>query len=113
MSKKIEFDFDGKHYTLEFTRASVTAMQRQGFDIDLVPKFIALHLPTLFAGAFMANHKYIKPDLVDKIYDQISGKVDMVTSLVEMYREPLNALLEDPEESSGNVVWEKNWTEKV
>lgn len=109
MSKKIELDFEEKHYVLEFTRATVTAMQRQNFDIDLVVTKMAVYLPLLFAGAFMANHKYIKPEVIDKMFNKISGKVDMVTSLVEMYREPLEALLEDPEEAEGNVVWEKNW----
>ena len=109
MSKRIELDFEAKHYVLEFTRATVTTMQRQGFQVDLVPKFIPVHLPTLFAGAFMANHKYVKQEVINKIYDMLPEKVDMVTALVEMYNEPINALLEDPEESEGNAVWEKNW----
>ena len=112
MSKKIEFDFDGKHFTLEFTRSTVTAMQRQHFSTELVSKEPSVYIPMLFAGAFAANHKYMKPDVIEKIYEKIPNRVDMVTALMEMYAEPVNAMFEDPEESEGNVQWGKNWESK-
>jgi hypothetical protein len=50
MAKQITFEFEGKNYTLEFTRKSIETMERQGFVIgDIVDKPM-LTLPALFAG---------------------------------------------------------------
>jgi hypothetical protein len=68
MAKQIRFEYDGKEYTLEFTRKSIETMERQGFVAsDMVDKPMTT-LPALFAGAFLAHHRYIKKELVDEIY---------------------------------------------
>ncbi len=110
MAKQITFEFEGKNYTLEFTRKSIEIMERQGFVIsDIVDKPMST-LPALFAGAFLANHKWVKREVIDEIYEQMPNKQELLQKLAEMYNEPLEALMEDPEENEGNVVnWEASW----
>ena len=45
MNKKIEFDYEGKHYTLEYNRNSVALMERQGFVVDEFAKKPMIMLP--------------------------------------------------------------------
>ena len=109
MAKQLRFTFDGKEYILEFTRKTVTEMERQGFvasDVETKPMST---LPALFAGAFRAHHRFIKQDTVDAIFEKITHREELLGKLAEMYNEPLMALMEEPEESAGNVEWTASW----
>ena len=55
----------GKTYTLEYTRKSVEQMEKQGFIAEDVQKKPMTMLPALFAGAFLAHHRYVKQDVID------------------------------------------------
>lgn len=109
MSKQLNFTYEGKEYCLEFTRRTVEMMERNGFvasDIQSKPMTI---LPALFAGAFYAHHRFIKQDLVNEIYSKLTDKQELIGKLVEMYNEPISALIDDPEENEGNVNWTASW----
>ena len=109
MSKKLVFNYNDTEYTLEFTRKSIEMMEKGGFvarDIETKPMTI---LPALFAGAFMANHRFVKKDTIDKIYSKLKNKTELIGKLSEMYNEPIEALVSEPEESEGNVDWTANW----
>lgn len=109
MAKQIRFEHDGKEYTLEFTRKSIETMERQGFVAsDIVDKPMTT-LPALFAGAFLAYHRYIKKELVDEIYSKMTNKQDLFSKLAEMYNEPIQALMDEPEDAVGNVKWEASF----
>jgi len=109
MAKQISFEYDGKQYTLEFTRKSIEIMERQGFNINDIIEKPMTTLPALFAGAFLANHKWVKKDVIDEIYSRMENKQDLLQKLTEMYNEPIEALFEEPKESEGNVSWEASW----
>ena len=109
MSKQITFEFEGKNYTLEFTRKSIETMERQGFNVNDISEKPMTTLPALFAGAFLAHHKWVKKDVIDEIYDSLPNKQDLISKLAEMYNEPIEALFEEPKESEGNVSWEASW----
>ena len=84
-------------------------MERQGFKAaELLEKPMVM-LPILFAGAFRAHHPYQNPKVIERIFDSVTNKQELVSKLAEMYSEPLEAMLSDPEEDSGNVTWEANW----
>lgn len=109
MNKQLKFTYDNKEYCLEFTRRSVELMEKNGFvaaDINDKPMTT---LPALFAGAFYANHRYVKKETVDEIYNKMTNKDELIGKLAEMYNEPIRALVEEPEESEGNVSWTANW----
>mgnify|MGYP001284763793 CR=1 FL=1 len=109
MAKKIFFVHDGKEYTLEYTRKSIEIMERQGFNVNDISEKPMTTLPALFAGAFLANHKWVKKDVIDEIYSRMENKQDLLQKLTEMYNEPIEALFEEPKESEGNVSWEASW----
>lgn len=105
MSKTLSFKYDGKDYTLEYTRDSVRTMERQGFVADRLMEAPMTMLPDLFAGAFIAHHPFVKRKTINEIFEHIGSKTELIAKLVEMYNEPLQTLLEDNEEAEGNVEW--------
>lgn len=109
MSKQLRFTFEGKDYVLEFTRKSVEQMERQGFIAADANDKPMTTLPTLFAGAFIANHRFVRRDVIDAIYAKMPNKQELIGKLAEMYNEPITALIEEPEETEGNVQWTASW----
>ena len=53
---KIVFDYNGKHYTLEYTANSLKKLERQGVNFSKLDDMIFTAPETLFRGAFIANH---------------------------------------------------------
>lgn len=103
-------DNQGKVYTLEYTRQTVKVMERQGFIPDKVSEQPMTYLPTLFAGAFMAHHRNIKAEEIEKIYARLPNKHDLIGKLVEMYNDPIMTLLDEPDEhDEGNMSWTAGW----
>lgn len=109
MAKTISFDYKGTKYTLEYTRASVRALENQGFKLSDIEEKPMTTLPTLFAGAFYAHHRFLKQAVIDEIFDIMPDKMGLITKLGEMYNEPLEALIDDPEDNEGNLNWEASW----
>ena len=111
MSKQINFSYGGKDYKLEYTRRTVQEMEREGFEVDNIQSKPMTALPALFAGAFKANHRFMKRDLVDEIYQAMPDKEGLIQKLAEMYNEPLQSLLSDPDEGSEKKVenFTANW----
>lgn len=109
MAKQITVPFNGSTYTLEYTRKSVEAMERQGFDIGKLFEMPAVMIPMLVRGAFRANHPSIKAKVSDDVFAAIPNKQEFLGKLIEMYNEPIEAMLSDPEGDAGNVNWEASW----
>lgn len=109
MSKQLNFTYKGNEYCLEYTRKTVTMMEQKGFVASEVETKPMSTLPTLFAGAFLANHRFIKPDIIDDIYKHLTNKGDLLAKLAEMYNEPIASLMDEPDEAEGNVNWTASW----
>ena len=109
MAKQLNFEFEGKEYTLEFTRRTVTEMERKGFVVQDVERKPMTTLPTLFAGAFLAHHRGVRQDIIDKIFAHMTNKEELIGKLAEMYNEPILILVDEPEESEGNLKWTATW----
>lgn len=108
-NKQIIFEHQGNDYTLEFTRKTIATMERQGFIADDLTTKPVTTLPTLFAGAFLAHHRFVRREEIEKMYDKFEDKEQLLTKLMEMYAEPVQALFEEPEENEGNIKWEASW----
>lgn len=109
MGKQLSFTYKDNEYCLEYTRKSVEQMERKGFKVsDIMEKPITT-LPTLFAGAFLAHHRNIKPEVIDEIFSKMKGKDNLIEKLAEMYNEPIMALIDEPEEAEGNLEWTASW----
>ncbi len=109
MSKQLNFSYNGTEYTLEFTRRTVEQMEREGFVADEIQTKPMTMLPTLFAGAFKAHHRWVKREVIDEIYSKMTNKGELIGKLAEMYNEPILALVDDPAESSENLTWTQSW----
>ena len=109
MAKQIRFSYKDVEYTLEFTRKSLETMERQGFIPSEVTEKPMSTLPALFAGAFLAHHRYLKKEIVDEIFAHLSNKQELIGKLVEMYNEPILSLIEDNEDGAGNADWTASW----
>lgn len=109
MAKQIIFSYDGKEYTLEYTRRTIKQMEDEGFvarNIDDRPMTL---LPALFAGAFKAHHRFIKQDVIDEIFRNMPSKDKLIEKLAEMYNEPIMSLMDEPEDTAKNVEWMASW----
>ena len=102
MSKQLTFTFEDKEYTLEYTRRTVEEMEKKGFIASEITEKPMSTLPALFAGAFLAHHRFVNQDTIDTIYSKL-------TKLAEMYNEPIMTLVKEPEESEGNLNWTATW----
>jgi len=109
MAKQLHFTYDGKDYTLEFTRRTVAEMEKNGFIASDITEKPMTTLPALFAGAFLAHHRFVKSDIIDNIYSKLTKKEDLIGKLAEMYNEPILTLVEEPEEAEGNLDWTATW----
>lgn len=109
MAKQLHFTYDGKDYTLEFTRRTVAEMEKKGFIASDITEKPMTTLPALFAGAFLAHHRFVKSDIIDNIYSKLTKKEDLIGKLAEMYSEPILTLVEEPEEAEGNLDWTATW----
>ena len=109
MAKQLHFTYDGKDYTLEFTRRTVAEMEKKGFIASDITEKPMTTLPALFAGAFLAHHRFVKSDIIDNIYSKLTKKEDLIGKLAEIYNEPILTLVEEPEEAEGNLDWTATW----
>jgi hypothetical protein len=109
MAKQLIFTYDGKDYTLEFTRRTVAEMEKKGFIASDITEKPMTTLPALFAGAFLAHHRFVKEDIINDIYSKLTKKEDLIGKLAEMYNEPILALVEEPEKAEGNLDWTATW----
>ena len=105
MNKKIEFDYDGAHYTLEYNRNSVALMEKQGFCVEDFGKKPMLMLPLAFEGLFYKNHKTVSRDTIEKIYDKMMNKEKLMQMIAEMLNETYTSLQSEPTAKEGNIEW--------
>ena len=84
-------------------------MEKKGFIASDITEKPMTTLPALFAGAFLAHHRFVKSDIIDNIYSKLTKKEDLIGKLAEMYNEPILTLVEEPEEAEGNLDWTATW----
>jgi len=106
MAKQIVINYKGSDYTLEFNRRIVKRMEEGGFVVDTNKP--ATMISDLFKGAFLMHHKRISPELVEEIWDAQRGKDKLLGELVNMYMEPIAALMDEDEgegDENENPTW--------
>ena len=79
---KINLNYEGKDYCLEYNRQSVRTMEAQGFVLEDVTKMPMTMIPHLFSGAFIKNHKGMKRQLIDDIFDAIGNRLQRMGTLL-------------------------------
>lgn len=112
MAKQLTINdpISGVTYTLEYNRKAVELMEKNGFVADELTNKPMTMLPALFAGAFIAHHRFVKRETINELYQRMNHKDQLLEALVEMYNEPIAALFEEPEDhDEGNVSWKTGW----
>lgn len=99
-------DSNGNEYKLEFNRKTVSAMENDGFILNLErPNTM---IDRLFYGAFQMHHKRIDREAVRKIWDDQLNKEGLLTALVKLYQKPLDDLMAEPEgDAEENPTWKE------
>jgi hypothetical protein len=105
MATKINFSYEGKDYCLEYTKRTVKQMEDRRFVISKIVETPMTTLPDLFAGAFLANHKFVNRNLIDAIYEGLKDKKALIGTLTTMYNEPIEALMSDEEDEGNGIAW--------
>lgn len=105
MNKKIEFDYENKHYVLEYNRAAVAFIEQQGFNINELSDKPMFMLPLAFSGLFFKNHKTVNQRIIDEIYSKLKNKEALIKSIADMLTETYNTLQSEPEDVEGNIDW--------
>ena len=100
----VVFENNGTQYTLEFTRDSIKQMERSGFSLDNAVNQPMTSLLTLFKGAFIAHHPRLSQTVMDEIWEGLEDKTGLFEALIDLYNEPLNALMKEPEEGK-KIEW--------
>ena len=111
MGKQINFEYNKKEYTLEYTRETIKQMEREGFVAgDILTKPMST-LPKLFAGAFKAHHRFdTKQKMIDEIFELFTNKQALIEKLAEMYAEPMETLMDNESIAEGNaIVWDASF----
>jgi hypothetical protein len=111
MSTKITIEYQSREYVLEYSRNAVKQIEQQGFVLDQISEKPMTMVPMLVYGAFIKNHRGIRRDLVDEIFEHIGNKVGdnengFINALIEMYAETINTLTDNTSADEGNMaVW--------
>ena len=106
MSKKIEFDYENQHYTLEYNRQSIVLMEQNGFIAEEYVKKPMTMIGLAFKFAFYKNHPKTTQEQIDKIFDSFPNKQELNTALISMIGECYDSLIAgDPEKESKNIEW--------
>ena len=104
MNKKIEFDYDGEHYVLEYDRASINYMEAKGFVLEQFQSKPSTMLGLAWEGAFVKNHKKEKVGKVNELFDLIGNRDELYPALSEMIEETYKFILEG-DENSKKIEW--------
>lgn len=111
-AKVIDFHSpDGKNtYELTFTRDSVEATERAGFQIGQYTQMTNLlsNSRALFYGAFIAQNRGIKRKVVDEMFAHIDEKEELMATLLEMFMDASKSLLatDTEDKTAKNATWE-------
>lgn len=100
----IEFEYEGKHYCLEYTPDTIKTMEANGFNINEIGDKPATRIEQLWAGAFLANHRRVSNTVIMALFKKMKDREKLLRKLMEMYNNSLSYLLPD-EDDEGNVDW--------
>lgn len=103
MEQTLHFEVDGKAYDLTFTRATVIATERMGFNIGEVVKKPITSLTYLWRGAFLANHDTLTIAEVDELLGKVQTK-GLLDALIDLYKAPIESLF-DEDNSKNLAAW--------
>lgn len=96
----MKFEYNGKEYTLEFNRATVTMAERAGFTMEDLDSKMMTRVPELFYYAFKMHHPSMTKKQTDEIlFEGFHGLTqDEMAELGTLYAEPYKTLINKEED---------------
>lgn len=93
---------EGREYTLEFSRRTVSKTELAGFDINQLEAKSMTMIPLLFWGAFLMHHPQMTKEQTDKIlFDGLGGLGETeMTYLGKLYAEPFKSLVSNEDKEA-------------
>jgi CII-binding regulator of phage lambda lysogenization HflD len=113
MATQITLTYKNEKYTLEYTRLTASAIEKQGFNLDEITTKPNIMIPLLVHGAFLRHHRDLKQKLIDEIYTNLvnktgtEGEEGFISVLAEMYAETVSTLTDENAVDEGNAA---TWT---
>lgn len=101
----INFDYNGKHYCLEYSREAVKRMEAAGFKPGESGTTPLIELDMLWTGAFYKNHRKESSRVIEQILEKMKDKAKLLEALRNMVAETYNSLMDEDEGDEGNVEW--------
>ena len=102
---KIELEYEGEKYTLEYNIGTVKMLESSGFNLNEFLTKPMTNIELAFQGAFVKNHPKVSVATVDAIYKHCGDKAELIAVLKKMIEETYEALFEDEEDESKKVSW--------
>jgi hypothetical protein len=113
---RIEFDYDGTHYILEYTAASIKKMEADGIKFGSMGDSIFTNTEKLFFGAFQEHHPTTSRKKAKEIYRALSMTAEdeepetdddgnPVDGLTKVLTAMLDEAMDEMLERGGNVSW--------
>ena len=99
-------DKEGNEFSLEYTRETVATMEGLGFRLRDFTETPMIMLPLAFKGAFLKNHKGIKQNKIDSLFNGIKNKSQLIEALADMLVDTYQTLSDEDETSEGKVEME-------
>ena len=100
---QINFDYNDKHYCLEYTPESIKQMEAAGFSINDFSDKPQTRIEQLWAGAFLAHNRKTSNNVMKELYGKMKDKDKLLEALRNMVAETYNSLMDEGDE--GNVEW--------
>lgn len=101
----IKLSYSGKEYVLEYDKNSIMTLERLGFTLEKLSEQPMIMYPLVFRGAFYKNHKTAKQEDIDKIFETLKNRNNLLAALIKMINEQYEKLMSD-NDNEGNLDWE-------
>lgn len=113
---RIEFEYGGKHYTLEYTANSLKKLERMGVKFSKLDEMVFSAPEVLFRGAFLARHPSETEAKIHEIYQALKRTAEdeeveyddegnEVDALQNALAEMLAEAVEELSGRGGNASW--------
>lgn len=103
MNTKIELNYKGTDYILEYNRAAVKVLEANGFKPAEILDKPMTNIELMFQCAFIKNHPKTNMETISEILSACPDKNHLLATLKVMIDETYDSLLE--EKDSGNATW--------
>ena len=93
---------NGREYTLEYSRKTVSRAERAGLDVNELESKSMTMIPMMFWGAFLMHHPQMTQEQTDKIlFEGLGGlNKEEMEYLGKLYAAPFQTLIASEDESS-------------